>query len=1154
MVDFTHLHVHTQYSILDGAANIKSLLKRAKEFGMDALAITDHGNMYGVYEFFKEAKNAGIKAIAGCEVYVTNTKMADKSGRGDRSGQHLILLAKNKNGYKNLSKIVSIGFTEGFYYTPRIDKSVLEEWHEDLICCSACLGGEIPKLIINEGIDSAEKAVKWYQRLFGEDYYLEVQRHGHAEQERVIEGIKELCDRTGAKCIATNDIHFVDKDDYDAHKILIALNTGKDLDDSDQGMYYTGHEYLKSGDEIAELFKDMPETLNNTREIVDKIESYSLNRDVILPKFPLPDGFTNEFEYLEHLTWEGAEWRWGELDEEKRKRLEYELATVKHMGFPGYFLIVWDFIKAAREMGVRVGPGRGSAAGSVIAYCLGITNIDPMKYDLLFERFLNPERISMPDVDIDFDNEGRESVIQYVIGKYGKDHVAQIITFGTMASKSAIKDVARVLKMPLSEADALSKLVPGDAKNLADAINRVPELKEAITNGTELTKKTLTMAVKLEGSVRSYGTHACGVIIGPEDLSNFVPLGIAKGSDLAVTQYEGSFVESVGLLKMDFLGLKTLSIVDEAIKLTKKSQGIDVDFDKIPLDDKATYELFSRGETMGIFQFESDGMRKHLQDLKPDRFEDLIAMNALYRPGPMEYIKTFIDRKFGREPIAYDIPEMERYLKDTYGITVYQEQVMLLSQSLGGFTGGQADTLRKAMGKKQIETMQKLKEEFKTGCEKNGHNLDVVEKIWNDWTAFAQYAFNKSHSTCYADIAYRTGWLKAHYPSEFMAAVLGFNINNIDEISKYLDECRRHRIDVLGPDVNESSYKFAVNKKGAIRFGLGAIKGVGEGPASAIVEEREKNGPFTDIFNFVSRVNLRTINKRVMEALAMGGAFDCFETVHRALFVGSDANTTNFTDSLVRWAQKLDEASNSTQISLFGDAEDEVSLPVPEIPYTEKWNKIYTLKKEFEVTGFYLSGHPLDGFRNEMKHFANYSIEQVNNILQNCPEKYGNRDLCFGGIITSSGERMTKNDKPFGSIVIEDYKDSLKLMLFGSDWITHKNFLSPEQFVLLHTKIQQRYGGQEYELKITSVELLSEVMEKYAKSITVRMDISTLSSSMIKELKGVAKLGKKGIKLSMSVYDVEDEISLEVGSSYNLLNINEFMNKLNELGIAYKLN
>lgn len=1150
MVDFTHLHVHTQYSILDGAANIKLLLKRAKELEMTALAITDHGNMYGVYEFFKEAKAAGIKAIAGCEVYVTTGKMADRT----RSGQHLILLAKNKNGYRNLTKIVSIGFTEGHYYTPRVDKSVLEAWHDDIVCCSACLGGEIPKLIINNGFDEAERAVRWYQELFGEDYYLEVQRHGHRDQETVVEGIKELCKRTGVKCIATNDIHFVGGDDYEAHKILIALNTGKDLDDSEQGMYYTGQEYLKSGDQMAELFVDMPEAIANTREIVDKIEAFSLNRDVILPKFPLPEGFDDEFEYLEHLTWEGAKWRWGELSEDKVERITFELSTVKKMGFPGYFLIVWDFIKAARDMGVRVGPGRGSAAGSVIAYSLSITNIDPMKYDLLFERFLNPERISMPDVDIDFDNEGRERVIKYVIDKYGKDHVAQIITFGTMASKSAIKSVARALKLPLADADHLSKLVPSDAKHLRDAISKSPELREAAENGDDLTRKTMAMAIKLEGSVSSYGTHACGVIIGPEDLSNFVPLGIAKGSDLAVTQYEGSFVESVGLLKMDFLGLKTLSIVDEAIKLVKTSRGIDIDFDTIPLDDKETYELFSRGDTMGIFQFESDGMRKHLQNLKPDRFEDLIAMNALYRPGPMEYIEDFIDRKFGRKPIAYDLPEMERYLKDTYGITVYQEQVMLLSQSLGGFTGGQADTLRKAMGKKQIETMQKLKEEFKAGCAKNGHSLEIVEKVWNDWTAFAEYAFNKSHSTCYADIAYRTGWLKAHYPSEFMAAVLGFNINNIDEISKYLDECRRQRIEVLGPDVNESSYKFAVNGKGDIRFGLGAIKGVGEGPASAIEEERLKGGAFSDIFDFVKRVNLRTINKRVMEALAMGGAFDCFEGIHRALFIGSETNNTNFTDSLVRWAQRLEESSNSAQISLFGEAEDEVSLPMPEIPYTEKWNKVYALKKEFEVTGFYLSGHPLDGFRNEIKHFTNHSIGKINQVLQHHPEKHVNKDICFGGIVTSSGERMTKNDKPFGNIVIEDYKDSLKMALFGSDWIKFKNFLTVEQFVLIHAKIQQRYGGQDYELKVMSVELLSEVMDKYAKSITVSFDLNLLTPTVVKELKKSVKLGKKGIKLSMNIYDQESDVGLDVGSLHSVLNINDFIKSLNSLGVNYKLN
>ena len=880
-VPYTHLHVHTQYSILDGAADIKNMISKVKADKMVALAITDHGNMFGVKEFHNEAVKQGIKPILGCEMYMARRSMYEKSDKTDGGGFHLILLAKNKEGYHNLIRLVSLAWTEGFYYKPRIDKETLRQYNAGLIACSACLNGEIPYTIRHEDYNSARKIVLEYKEIFGEDFYLELQRHKSGDpqmdkevfedQVYVNEQLLKLSKETGVKVIATNDVHFINEEDAQAHDRLLCISTGKDVDDQNR-LRYTRQEWLKSQQEMKEIFHDVPEALSNTNEIVEKVETFELNGPPVMPYFQIPEGFENADEYLKHLTYEGAKDRYPELTEQVKERIDFELETIKKMGFPDYFLIVWDFIRAAREMDVSVGPGRGSAAGSVVAYCLRITDIDPVKYDLLFERFLNPDRISMPDIDIDFDEDGRDKVLQYVVNKYGKKRVAHIITFGTMAPKMAIRDVARVQKLELSEADRLAKLVPErPGTTFSKAYEEVPELVTERNSSNELVSQTLKYAEVLEGSVRQTGVHACGIIIGRDDLEEHIPICTSKDAELHVTQYDGKHIESVGMLKMDFLGLKTLSIIKDTIDNIKKSRNIDIDIDAIPLDDKKTFELYSWGDTTAIFQFESDGMKKYLRMLKPNRFEDLIAMNALYRPGPMDYIPSFINRKHGKEAIAYDLPEMDEFLKDTYGITVYQEQVMLLSQKLGGFTKGMADSLRKAMGKKIKAMMDQLKEKFIAGCKNNGYQEETVNKIWKDWEAFAQYAFNKSHSTCYAYVSYQTAYLKAHYPAEYMAAVLSRNLNDIKKITFFMDECKRMGLNVLVPDINESHARFTVNKAGDIRFGLAAIKGVGEAAVEHIIQERTKGGTFKNIYDFVERVNLTTVNKRSLEALAMAG-------------------------------------------------------------------------------------------------------------------------------------------------------------------------------------------------------------------------------------------------------------------------------------------
>lgn len=1150
MPNFTHLHVHTQYSILDGASGVKELLKRAKELEMTALAITDHGNMYGAIDFYGEAKKNGIKPIIGCEVYVAEGSRFEKRGKEDRSGYHLILLAKNQTGYKNLSKLCSKGFLEGFYYTPRIDKEILRNHCEGIIALSACLGGEIPSAIMDKGEAKAEEVLNEYLQIFGEDFYLEVQNHGLADQQTVNEVIFRLSKKHNVKVVATNDSHFIKKEDADTHDILVCLNTGKDYEDPNR-MKYSGQEYLKSYNEMLSIFPNHPEILENTQDVLNKIEDYNIKKDVILPKFPLPDGFTSEMEYLRHITYEGAEKRYGTITDVVKERIDFELSVVEKMGFPGYFLIVQDFIAAARKMGVLVGPGRGSAAGSAVAYCVGITSIDPIKYDLLFERFLNPERISMPDVDIDFDDEGRDSVLKYVIEKYGKERVAQIITFGSMAARSAIRDVARVLKLPLSEADKLAKLVPeGPKANLKDAYSDVPELKSALENGDyPLVQKTLRYALALEGSLRNTGVHACGVIIGPEDLIEHIPMTTAKDSDMPVIQFEGSQAESAGMLKMDFLGLKTLTIIKDTLRNIKDRQGIDVDIDTIPLDDAKTYELYSKGETTGTFQFESDGMKKYLQELQPNRFEDLIAMNALYRPGPIQYIPKFIDRKHGREKVEYEFPSMEKYLNETYGITVYQEQVMLLSQSLAGFTKGQADSLRKAMGKKQKDVMDKLKSQYLDGCEANNYDRKIAEKLWEDWEKFAEYAFNKSHSTCYAYVAYQTAYLKAHYPAEYMASVLSHNVSDIKKVTFFIDECKKMGIPVLGPDVNESIFRFFVNKKGEIRFGLGAAKGIGEGAVDSIVEERGNGGAFTSIFDFVKRINLRSCNKRCFEALAYSGAFDGLGDIHRAQFFHTEGDGGTFIDKLIKYGNSIQTQSESSQASLFGESTNS-EIPDPTIPNCQKWSRLEQLKFERDIIGFYLSGHPLDEYKVEIQTFCNVTLGDLQNL-----SNLKGRELTIAGIVTSVNHRMTKTGNPFGSITLEDYNDSYQLTLFSNQYTSFKNFLEAGYFLFIKAKAESRFNQpDQLELKVTSMQLLSDVIEKQINSVTLQIPIQDLSDDLVVRIEKITKSNQGKGKLKFHFFDNIDKISFEMRPKKNGIDISPFVKNIAALGIKYKFN
>jgi len=1195
MEPFVHLHVHTQYSLLDGQASIDALVDKAQKDNMKAIAVTDHGNMFGIKEFFnkvhkKNSKYLGVikdcqkelealndksnpteeelerisklsekiseesahlfKPIIGCECYCARNGREIKEGKENLSGWHLILLAKTLKGYKNLIKMVSIGWTDGFYGRPRIDKELLEKYHEDLIVCSACLGGEVPQHIMHNRMEKAEESILWFKNLFGEDYYLELQRHKtndpnadrsiYPKQEEVNTVLIELAKKHNVKLIASNDVHFVNAEDAEAHDRLICLSTGKDLDDPNR-MRYSKQEWMKTTAEMNQLFADVPEALRNTLEIAEKVEYYSIDHGPLMPDFPIPPEFDNDDAYLRHITYLGAERKYGDqLNDEVRERIDFELGVIKGMGFPGYFLIVQDFIAAAREMGVSVGPGRGSAAGSAVAYCLGITDIDPIKYDLLFERFLNPDRISMPDIDVDFDDDGRGKVLDWVTQKYGKEKVAHIITYGTMATKSAIKDVARVQKLPLSESNRLAKLVPDkipDVKkvSLKAAINYVPELKEAASSPDPVMRDTLKYAQMLEGNVRNIGVHACGVIIGKYDISDVVPVSTAKdkdtGEEMLVTQYEGSVIEDTGLIKMDFLGLKTLSIIKEAIENVYLTRNHKIDIDSISIDDPKTYELYSAGKTTGTFQFESAGMQKYLRELQPSKFEDLIAMNALYRPGPMEYIPSFIARKHGREEISYDIPIMERYLNDTYGITVYQEQVMLLSRLLANFTRGQSDELRKAMGKKLIDKMNALKAKFIEGGKANGHQEKVLLKIWADWEKFASYAFNKSHATCYSWVAYQTAYLKANYPSEYMAAVLSRNISNITEITKFMDECKAMNIQVLGPDVNESALKFSVNPNGDIRFGLGAIKGVGESAVTNIMEERKK-GPFVSIFDFVERVNLSTCNKKNIESLALAGAFDNFGVQREQFFTESGKDGEIFLDILVRYGNKFQMDKNMATNSLFG-ADDSIAISKPEIPACERWSDLERLNKEKELVGIYLSAHPLDEYRIILKYVCNTGIVELND-----KETLKGKELLMGGIVTEFREGITKTGKPYGILKLEDFTGSAEIPLFGNDYIEFGKYGRPGMYLLIRGRMEpRRWREEELDFKIGTISLLQDEKDNLIERISVTLPIHHLDEPTITELSVLIKNNPGSSMLYFRLVDGEHNVSLDFFSKNIRLNV-----------------
>ncbi len=1161
MAAFSHLHVHTQYSILDGASNITNLMDKVKSLGMEAIAITDHGNMFGVKEFHAAATKKAIKPVIGCEIYVAKRSIAEVSGKEDRSGDHLILLAKNLKGYKNLIKLVSLAWIKGFYYKPRIDKELLAQYREGLIASSACLAGEIQDEILNGSVTNAENVLKGYLDLFGDDFYLEIQRHETYDpeadmsafplQQKVIAVFREFASKYNVKIIATNDVHFINAEDAEAHDRLICLNTAKDIDDPNR-LRYSRQEYLKTEEEMRSIFSDIPEAIDNVGDLVAKIEKYKLDHDPIMPDFKLPEGYTDDNEYLRYLTYLGAKDRWGKLTDEQLERLEFELDTIAKMGFPGYFLIVQDFLKAARDMGVSVGPGRGSAAGSAVAFCLRITDIDPIKYGLLFERFLNLDRISMPDIDIDFDEDGREKVLKYVVEKYGHDKVAHIITFGTMAAKLAIRDVARVQKLPLADADRLAKMVPDrPGVTLAAAYVEVPELARERNSSNKLIVQTLKFAEVLEGSVRQTGIHACGIIIGKDSLDNYIPLCTAKDTDLYATQYDGSQVGQVGLLKMDFLGLKTLSIIKDCVENIKRSKGIDIDIDNLPLDDKKTFELFSNGETTGIFQFESTGMKRYLRELKPNRFEDLIAMNALYRPGPMEYIPKFIRRKLGLEPIDCPLPVMEKYLNDSYGITVYQEQVMLLSQELAGFTKGEADNLRKAMGKKKKSIMDEMNLKFREGCGKKGYDENIVNKIWSDWEAFAQYAFNKSHSTCYALIAYQTGYLKAHHPAEYMAAVLSRNISDIKKITTFMDETRRMGMEVLGPDVNESFVKFTVNREGNLRFGLGGIKGVGESAVLQMIKEREENGIYKSIYDLVERVNLNALNKKNLEAMAVAGAFDCFTNISRAQYFSTDTRGVSFIENLIRYGNNAKVVKQSSQQTLFGGLGG-FDIIKPEAAPCPDWPKLEKLNREKEVIGIYLSSHPLDDFRLEINTFTTATLADLQNLSE-----FNDRDVAVAGMVTDTKNGTGKNGKPYGSFTLQDYTDSFRFMMFDKEYLEFSKFFNIGYYLLVKGRVQKRkYREDELEFHIKTINLLSSVKDELIKTVTLKINPENISSELIGSLMEMVKENKGSTELKFIFFDPEDKISLSMFSRTMRVRLNnELITFLDDYpGLEYKVN
>ena len=1169
---FSHLHVHTQFSLLDGAASIKGLYKKAIADDMPALAITDHGNMFGAFEFVAEAYkhtnedgSLKVKPVVGCEFYMVENRHKRQFTKEQKDHRyHQVLLAKNKKGYENLLKLTSLGYQEGMYSKyPRIDKELIEKYHEGLIATTCCLGAYVPQLILKETEEVAEKEFKWWLNMFGDDYYIEIQRHGMEEQNKVNKVLLTFAAKHNVSVIASNDSHYTDQEDYNAHDILLCINTGEkqstpgfdDFVNDDAQVknrrfkFPNDQFYFKKTSEMTDLFKDIPHAIDNTNAIVDKIELLNLKKDILLPNFPVPtefqqhtDGNLNQWEYLHYLTYEGARKRYSEISEEIRERLDFELFTIKTMGFAGYFLIVSDFIRAGRELGVFVGPGRGSAAGSVVAYCIGITNIDPIKYNLLFERFLNPDRKSMPDIDTDFDDDGRQKVIDYVVEKYGKNQVAQIVTFGTMAAKMSIKDVARVLDLPLAEANMLAKLVPDKPgtnlnrmlfapltkkdgeKSLQEKedlggedLENVKKLRE-IYKGDNLQGQVLKEAARLEGSVRNTGLHAAGIIIAPDDLKNIIPVATSKDSDLLVTQIAGNVIEEAGVIKMDFLGLKTLSILKTALELIRQNHGLSIEIDELPLDDVKTYELYQKGETNGTFQFESPGMQKHLRDLKPDQFADLIAMNALYRPGPMAYIPDYVARKHGTQAITYDVPDMAEYLEETYGITVYQEQVMLLSQKLAGFTRGEADVLRKAMGKKQIEVLNKMKAKFRDGGTKKGHPTEKLDKIWTDWEAFAQYAFNKSHSTCYALVAYQTAYLKTHYPSEYMAGVLN-HAGAIEKITFFMEECKRMGLPVLGPDINESQKGFAVNKKGEIRFGLVGLKGVGENAIENILEERAKAGPFTNIFDLVKRVNLRALNKKSMESLAYSGAFDCWPEYHRAQYFGTakDSTATGF-DIVVQFGQRYQAQLQTTANSLFGNM-IQMDIPTPQLPKIAPWTLTEKLDHEKDVTGIFMSGHPLDHFKFELKHFGFTNIADFNEVKeapQLSPKK--NKPFKLAGLVVDAQHRVTKTGRNFGSLSIEDFTGKTELMLWSDDYVKFQNYLEKGKNVLVQGEFKTRFNSEQYEFKVTSINMLDTAKAAYTKQLIVDVNAQAITPQFVnfidKNIK--ANPGKSTLKFNIS--------------------------------------
>ena len=1200
MEDFVHLHVHTYYSILDGQSSVQRLVDKAVANGMQGMALTDHGNMFGTKEFYNYCKKVNgkrkeeglpeFKPIIGCEMYVARHRKTDKvKENGDMSGYHLIVLAKNYQGYKNLIKLVSRAWVDGYYMRPRTDREDLERYHEGLIVCSACIAGEVPRKILKDDLAGAREAVEWYHRVFGEDYYLELQRHEVKDphiranreafplQQRANKVMLQLAKEYHIKVVCTNDAHFVDKENAEAHDHLLCLSTGKDLDDPSR-MLYSKQEWFKTREEMNEVFGDLPEAMRNTLEILDKVETYSIDHSPIMPFFPIPEDFGTEeqwrqrfspedlyreftsdengnnqlpaeegeakikklggidklyrikFEadYLAKLAYDGATRLYGNpLTDEVKERINFELHIMKTMGFPGYFLIVQDFINAAEnELEVMVGPGRGSAAGSVVAYCLGITKIDPIKYDLLFERFLNPDRISLPDIDTDFDDDGRGRVLEWVEDKYGHDKVAHIITYGTMATKNSIKDVARVEKVPLDQVNALCKLIPdklpdGLKMNIPNAIKSIPELREAEASTDERMRNTMMYAKMLEGTVRGTGIHACGTIICRDAISDWVPVSTAEdktdpGHKLLCTQYDGHVIEETGLIKMDFLGLKTLSILKEAVENVRVSTGTNIDLEKIPIDDPLTYQLYCEGRTIGTFQFESAGMQKYLRELQPSVFEDLIAMNALYRPGPMDYIPDFIARKRDPSKVKYDIPCMEKYLKDTYGITVYQEQVMLLARQLAGFTRGQSDTLRKAMGKKLMAQMDKLETLFYEGGTKNGHSKETLNKIWEDWKKFASYAFNKSHATCYSWVAFQTAYLKAHYPAEYMAAVMSRNLANIAEITKFMDECRSMGIRTLGPDVNESRLKFSVNKKGEIRFGLAAIKGMGDAAAQAIISERETNGPFKDVFDVVQRVNLSSVNKKALESLALSGGFDSF-SIARERYIGTDVKGTAFLDTLVRYGQLYQAEQTQAQNSLFG-ATDAVEIATPPIPNADPWSSIERLNRERDLVGIYLSAHPLDDFKLVLTGMCNTHCAELDDKMALTKKE----EIVLGGIVTEVKSKFTKTGKPCGFVTIEDFEGAGELAFFGEEWGKWRGHLSEGYTVFITAKCVQKYPNSNYiDFQVSNIEYLQSVSDKRIESFTIEADSNHIDETVVNDILTMVNESPGNTQLYFQIHDSE---------------------------------